>query len=438
MFGFTESETIPYLGIILFIGYVLVRNYRHGFRGFWSPLTILSIIFLYYIVLGPYYAIATDRTSDRLVNMRPYYADCLWGALVLMVSFAAGFWLNKKGPAAQAPVVSMDKVYTYGIRLSIVAIALFTLSIGGNIGNLINPLDAEAVTQTGGSLANYLSLSLNFMIAALTFLFIYYLRTKKGALWFFVLFLVTLGIFLSLGFRYRLVLLGGGLAITYYLNLERRPNFLLAFGSFMIFITLMGVINEGREYGTGIKAEKLETGDAESYFESGLNESRIFQTTGAIISIVPEKHPHVGFEPIRSTLLFPIPSVLYKEKNSAGYLFDALDAIYGRREVAQGSAFMAYGEYYLAFGWLGIVGGGMLLGWFYKRLWIWYLANSTNALAIALYSVTVSFMYVIMSRGYLPQVTMLFFFSVLPAFFVVWRLGKMQGAREAKLTPNAA
>jgi hypothetical protein len=63
--------------------------------------------------------------------------------------------------------------------------------------------------------------------------------------------------------------------------------------------------------------------------------------------------------------------------------------------------------------------GGFLLGFFYKNLWVWFLANSDNPLVISAYAVTVIYLYVILSRGYLPQVTMLFFFSVYPVYYVI-------------------
>src|SRR5690606_14535135 len=163
------------------------------------------------------------------------------------------------------------------------------------------------------------------------------------------------------------------------------PAFILV--AIFALITFMGIINISRQYGSGLNISKLEGKDTQGYYRSGLRESLIFQTSGAIIDIVPERHPHAGLQPIWSTLIFPIPSTIYPEKNSSQYLFDALDAIYGKVH-SKGAAMMAYGEYYLALGWFGIIIGGIITGWFYRKLWNWYLANASNPLVLATYAVT--------------------------------------------------
>lgn len=427
--GFTPAELVPFLGVLSCVVIILWFNYRKGYQYLWSPLSLLAIIFAYYVLLGPYEAIASGRTHDRLLNMRPYYVSAFWGAFVLILSCILGFHINRNRYRPAPPVrYPVEELLNYGKIVAFMGFILFTISTGGAVTSLLNPLDAEQVEGFGGSLHNYLGLSVNFLIPGTALLFAYSLTTNKKWLWFIGFLLVSVGLFLSLGFRYRLVLVLGALSIVYYLHKQRRPNILIALSFFLLFIVAMGIINETRTYGRGLDTSRLDRPRNQSYFESGLNESRIFQTSGAIMDIVPEKIPHVGFTPIINTLLFPIPSRLYQEKNSAAYLFNALDAIYGKT-VSKGSAFMAYGEYYLAFGWAGIIGGGLLIGVFFRRLWNIYLADQRDPLNMTVYAVTVIYLYVIISRGYLPQVTMLFFFSVFPVYIVLWRIRKRFAVR---------
>jgi oligosaccharide repeat unit polymerase len=426
---FTTEELVPYIGIIAFITVTLVANYRKSFMHFWSPMSILCIIFIYYTVIGPFWAISTDNTHDRLMNMRSFYQLAFWGAFINLLSFALGFSFSQPVASSRLePRYNDNMLREYGIKLAAIGFVLFTISTGGNIGSLINPLDAEAVQQVGGSIGNYLALSLNFLIPAGCLLFLYYLRTRKNFLIFFAVLFVMVGIFVTLGFRYRLVLLFGALGISYFLYSGRRPNIVLSLVAFGVFVTLMGVINITRQYGSGLDTSRLQTKTDEAYYESGLRESLIFQTSGAMIATVPDKHPHAGFAPIISTILFPIPSALYPEKQSAQYLFGALDAIYGKT-YSKGSAVMAFGEYYLAFGWFGIVIGGLVTGWLCRKLWNWYLSNPKNPLHICAYAISVSYLYVVVSRGYLPQVTMLFFFSVFPIVVIVWLIRRKYGYR---------
>lgn len=418
-FGFTQQELIPYIGILILVLFILITSYTKGYREFWSPLTIVAIIYGYYCCVGPYQAVSTGDTYDRLLNMRPFYVSAFWGGFVSLLSIMLGFYFNqghyKFGKVQSLPT---DSLLKYGKKASLAGFILFTISTGGNVGKLINPLDAEYVEQVGGSFGNYLGLSLNFLIPGVTFLFAYCIMTRKSLLWFLILFVISIGIFITLGFRYRIVLLLGSMAIVYYYTMRKKPNIIVGTVGILALIVFMGLINMTRQYGSGLDTTKLGEGNTTAYYESGLREALIFQTSGAVIDIVPERHPHAGLQPIWSTLLFPIPRALFPEKKSSDYLFDTLDAIYGEI-VSQGAAMMSYGEYYLAFGWTGIIVGSFLIGWFYKRLWFWYQLNWSNPFVIVVYAVTVSYLYVILSRGYLPQVTMLFFFTVFPAYFVL-------------------
>jgi oligosaccharide repeat unit polymerase len=420
--GFTSAESLPYLLLLILCVFVLINNYREGFREVWAPSSIIAVIFAYYCLLGPYEAVSSGNTSDRLIEMRQYYASAFWGAFVSFLFCMIGYRLNTRKSRATKIFASDDDLGKYGKQITIAGFILFTISVGGNVGNLVNPFNAEAVETTGGSLTNYLSLSLNFMIPGVTLLFGYFIKTKKGLLWFIGFFLIAIGLFTTMGFRFRIVLLVVSIGITYYLVLRKRPNLLVIVPSLFVFISVMGFIGTTRKYGRGLDLSKTEK-RSKSNFASGLEEAKIFQTSGAVIDLTPDKIPYAGFEPLISTILFPIPKAIYADKNSADYVFNALNKIYGKVR-GRGAAFMMYAEYYLAFGWLGIAVGSFVIGWIYKRLWLWYVANQTNTFVIVVYAVTVSFMYVIMSRGYLPQVTMLFFFSVFPVYFAWWRVKK--------------
>jgi oligosaccharide repeat unit polymerase len=295
-------------------------------------------------------------------------------------------------------------------------------------------LDADALQQTGGSFSNYFLLSVNFLIPGIALLFIYWLRNRSKLLWFILPAVAASGIYITLGFRYRIILLIGALGTVYFLHTRRKLNVFVAPVFIVSIIAFMGLINITRNYSSGLDVSKLEDdGKNESYYRSGLRESLIFQTSGAVIDNVPARHPFVGFTPIISTVLFPVPQQLYKEKNSAGYIVSILTTIYGPRHF-KGGAFMSYAEHYMAFGWIGIIVAGFIIGWVYKNLWLWYRSNNDNPWVIVAYAVTVVYTYVILSRGYLPQVTMLFFFSVFPIYFII-RLAKK---KQLIILPNPA
>src|SRR5690606_24513834 len=223
----------------------------------WSPLSVLCVIYFYYLVLGPVQAIFTDRTTERLVEMRPYYSAALLGGLVSLVSICIGYIANRKKMKTIAPVPDQDKwLRYYGKWITMLGFILFTISTKGNIAQLINPLDAQSVPdRAGGSFANYLNLSVNFLITGTTLLFIHFLRTKKGLLWFAIPFVLALGIYTSIGFRYRIILLLGSIVASYYLTKRVRLSALVAMAGVILLITLMGLINLTRSYNRGLNLE---------------------------------------------------------------------------------------------------------------------------------------------------------------------------------------
>jgi len=182
---------------------------------------------------------------------------------------------------------------------------------------------------------------------------------------------------------------------------------------------ILGYIGITRQYGRGLDIEKMEESTGEEVMDSGFAEGYIFFTTGLLVGMVPEYFNYIYFDPVIQSITMPVPRALWKGKPSGDYI-QIYNRLYGEERYGQGVAVLNFGEYYLAFGWIGVIIGGFLLGFIYKKLWLWYLNFRNNDYAIVLYTVSVSFIFVIISRGYLPQVTMTFFFCVGPAW-LIWR-----------------
>ena len=121
--------------------------------------------------------------------------------------------------------------------------------------------------------------------------------------------------------------------------------------------------------------------------------------------------------------MIPIPSALLPNKAAgAEYLFNAVQYLFpiGSEEFANGAAFMGYAEYYLMFGWLSLVVMGLLLGSLLRCLWNWFTPRRKEVLAQVTYVCTCGYLYVVVSRGYLPQIVTLFAFGVAPLFIIYY------------------
>lgn len=422
------------------LGLLLFCYTRRDKMEFWSPPLFLAAIYVYYVILGPLLSVLSGATYDRLIDMREFYASGWTGALVGLVSWVIGYIARggRRDPRPPMPsVMPTDRLRKIGIGLNVSGMTAFLITAGISAIWLINPLaGADEPTGSGGysgAFANYLALAVNLLIPGCLLLFLLWLR-GGGGLWIVGLWTaVAMGIYTSLGFRYRLVLLAAGFSFIYYIERKTRPNLLLLAGVATTFIAVMGFIGNHREYGRGLRIEESQTSFAES-LSVGFGETGIFATSGAVIDHVPEATPHALFAPLVQTVLMPVPSALFPGKATNGYLLEAIMTIYGPKNY-EGAAYMLFGEWYLAFGWAGVILVYGLLGWACRFLWEWFSVRQSDPMAVVVYGASLPFIYVIMSRGYLPGVTMMFFYTVFPTI-ALYRWNRSQMPQQPRGVPG--
>ncbi len=390
---------------------------------FWSPPLFVAAIFLYYVVIGPLVARMFGDGVDRKVLMLPYYLPAWIGAGVGLVSWLAGYVLRGRSAkdiadarnAAAPNFLAAGEMWRLSITFNIVGMVSFILTNGLDVFRLVGftPPDILSRFIYSGSFSNYLGLAVNFLIPGCAILFLLRLRgfgNWRGVILWCAVAMIT---YTSLGFRYRLVLLASALMFVYYLCRRSRPNILLLLGGTTVFVVVMGFIGNTRTYGSGLEYSRNQQNMAGSLL-SGFGEATIFATSGAVITHVPRDRPLVWAEPIIQSLLMPIPSGIYKSKASNAYMNQTLITIYGDLDY-MGAAYMFFAETYQAFWWPGLILAHFSLGWLCRWLWEWYRARQQNPLALLVYASSAPFLYVVFSRGYLPQVCFLFAYSVLPA-----------------------
>ena len=72
----------------------------------------------------------------------------------------------------------------------------------------------------------------------------------------------------------------------------------------------------------------------------------------------------------------------------------------------------------MAAGWISLISISIVLGALFKRLWIWFLWRQYEPLAQAIYLLNATFVYVLISRGYFPQMIMIYSFTIMPAYLI--------------------
>lgn len=98
------------------------------------------------------------------------------------------------------------------------------------------------------------------------------------------------------------------------------------------------------------------------------------------IEVVPEKHPYVGFHWIWYLVVRPVPRILWPGKPvDSGF---SLPEYLGVEGVSLSTSVI--GEWYLAFGWTGVLLGGLLFG-VLARMWSQVLEDGATVKAVGFY-----------------------------------------------------
>ena len=388
------------------------------------PLIIYSIFMFYYTVFCPVLQIAYNQTVNRGFDFREQYILGWKGALLSAISVLIGYSLkNKVKKVSKYCNLNYEKLWTIGLSLNLIGLFLYLLRIGFDLSAL-NPFYNKSISLDflayRGGFSNYLWNTQDYLISGNLLMYAASYTTKKNFSITLLSIIISSSLFLNSGFRFRILFLFLSIVI-FTLTKEDKIKARLAvnIGIFSIIFGLifMTIIGEIRTYGQGINLENLNFSNNFLMDIINTGESTIFITTSGIINLIPETLPFENFYPIFKTIIHPLPSFII-DKNSGDYLFKIVNGVFGFKNIYQGAAYLNFGEYYLMFGWFGIFIFNLLLGYLFKILWLWINLHKEEPLANLIYILNVTFIYMVLSRGYLPQQVHLYMFTVFPVFAI--------------------
>lgn len=429
------SITVVDLALVVPLGFLcaitLVRNWTHGSLSIWSPLSLIAALYLYYTVIGPLYFIASGTTDFLGVE----YGHLFWkGWLASLISYVlvvAGY-LSYQGSKQKIGRVCSDQLLQrfalilFGI--SAVAI-LYGLASSNDLGSAFNPLEGsdsggfETSQLTTFRFAGFWVNLINLSIAAVTLSFLVWLDKRSTTILVItiVALLFSVAYFLRTGFRFRIVWLTVAMMAAYYIWQRKKPNpFLLMIGA-LVFIALMGLIGMTRNYYGGLNLKKTQGAEISEYIDKGFSEAGIFYSLCSVMETVPDKLPYTRWDPLWITVTLPVPRMLWAEKPKSETLATIGRSFGVKGGEEAGQSIPIYGEWYVAWGWPGLIISSFAFGWISKRLWVWFLRRREDKLVILTYTVTLGYLYFVFSRGYTPLMVMNFIFGLAPFFlFYGW------------------
>jgi hypothetical protein len=443
----TEFETLWALLLLGLFAFDLQRIARSREPLAWfQPHLFLMAFLAYYLVGGPLDRLLQGDWSDRGRDFRYAVPYALAGGAVFYGAVSLGFHqLGGWKPLRRfSPPFSEQRAQLLGQRLCWIGLGAYFLANGPRVIAQLNPLTARStVLEAAGGLnlgpfANYANNALNLLIPGVLLLFACWVRQRRQPFSVLIWTLISFGLFTSLGFRYRVVTLLVPMAILWFLARGRRPSLaLLSLGAVGLLL-FSGLVGLTRSYGLGLDLSSLQGINFRELFSSGFQETHVFLITGAVIENTPRTYDFVGLQPLISTLLIPIPSAFLPYKGSAEYLFKAVQYLFpiGFEHYANGAAFMGYAEYYLMAGWLSMAAFGVALGGLLRCLWNWFSPRRHEVFAQVAYVCSCGYLYVVVSRGYLPQVVTLFAFGVAPLFILYyWQSRPVQRSQVVLIPP---
>tara|TARA_B100001939_G_scaffold281377_1_gene250234 strand:- start:155 stop:850 length:696 start_codon:yes stop_codon:yes gene_type:complete len=213
--------------------------------------------------------------------------------------------------------------------------------------------------------------------------------------------------------------------LLWFFYCKRRPKLVVILLFMTLFVGLSGAISIARGNLRGFALEKVAAYNPAEIFVASFEEAGVFFTTSAVIESFPSRYSFIGLKPLLTAVSQPIPRSLWSSKPSGAYAKDIPDRIYNVGYKTQ-AVFLCYGEYYIMFGWPSLIMISLFLGAALRCLWTWFLWRQYEPLAQCVYLLNASYLYVVISRGYLSQVIMLYCTIVLPLVIVYSLLSRRE------------
>ncbi|MEL6718477.1 MAG: O-antigen polymerase [Bacteroidota bacterium] len=393
-----------------------------------SPIFFISVVYLVYTVIGPLVFLNLDVITFPKGFMRKYYEPAWLGSLLSLIAINIGYCITfkKVRPIKLKPLDISRKLFFAGVIINLIGLSLYCISNPSRFFAQLNPFAVASFGESTnvGGFVNYLVLSINFLITGNGLLMLSIRKIRPfnfKTILFLFFFLLTLSLYLSIGFRFRILILLVSLFVAYYIKKNSRPNFIYMFTFLFIIIMFLGVIGKLRTYSSGLDLSKIND-NQESSIVTGLRDTNTFQFSGVVIATVPKRLDYVYFDIIISTLVFPIPKKLYPNKKTDEHIrnpiriYPTLSSI----NAHNWAAMLFFAEWYTAFGWFGVIFVSLLLGFWYRRLWEWLKQYRQDEFKVLIYAICLSYLYIIISRGYFPFIVMNSFFIILPSVIALF------------------
>ena len=232
-----------------------------------------------------------------------------------------------------------------------------------------------------------------------------------------IMYLITLSVFATRGFRFILVIALFAPIVLHYLTVKKRPNLLKVIVACVVILSLMGSFGSIRNnLRTGTQITEVSTG-IDALWDVFDSDFCTFKAYYGVVKAFPEKMNYMhGREMFLYTAVMMIPRALWRGKPYP-LTHEVATAAMNSVAAKSGMAFPNIGEFYFEFGAIGVVVCMFVFGILCAKLKR-MLEKANNLESMIIYSVTFLSLVQIIGRGYIPSNFYLLIFLNLPMFLL--------------------
>jgi oligosaccharide repeat unit polymerase len=384
------------------VSYPFLHGYlREGRLDVFEPILLFVALYAFYYISRPLYIIYMGEKTSLLgfyLDRETLAAALEYCALGLFAFLVGYYWGRSRKVAGRfMSIAELDEgrakwLATVCIAVGMIAYAYVIFVLGGGLSSTFG------TERT----ARYFIVARNPYVANLTALIgvgtlvLFYLALMKGtSRWQWRLYFlasVAYGVFdiAFSGSRRNLVnIIFAMLMTSHYLRRQLSFRRMLPWLAMLLVFSFSWLyVRSTMDQGVDAVRDRLgqvETGQVVDHVYTE-GENAIFDYLVAIINTVPNQYDYNYGAGLVRFLYFPIPRQLWPEKpeNLSRVLTQRYDPMTYLNGGSAGSSLV--GEFYLEFGWLGILPGALVLGFVFGRSYRWLLINLPTKLAALIYS----------------------------------------------------
>lgn len=392
-----------------------------------EPMVFVSAMYFALLIFAPLVCIIRGTTLILGANTM---SGCIKGTTVFLISFlffCIGYYKKFSFGKTQSRIVNRErKQECDGVVNKCQLMLLFwmvclLLTVVYDMSTGKSPLYVLTFGQAGAVAQEQSDSSLQILINfsySLLGAWLYLWKAWQGHnITKIIMYLITLSVFATRGFRFILVIALFAPIVLHYLTVKKRPNLLKAIVACVVILSLMGSFGSIRNnLRTGTQITEISTG-TDALWDVFDSDFCTFKAYYGVVNAFPEKMNYMhGREMFLYTAVMMIPRALWSGKP---YPPTHEVATVAMNSVAakSGMAFPNIGEFYFEFGPIGVAVCMFVFGILCAKLKI-MLEKVNNLESMITYSVTFLSLVQIIGRGYIPSNFYLLIFLNLPMFLL--------------------